>query len=109
MKNVSASMSLVALLFANTAQASDITVKWTVLGDSLASGYLPKVASDGIQNVVTIAGNGTGLSGLEDELGYYAPLTKHQVSWSGATDGLFGPTLQLGYASSIALAYDSKD
>jgi hypothetical protein len=97
------------MLLASGAQASDITIKWKVTGDPLDSGYLPKVASDGIKSVVTIAENGTGLSALEDELGSYQTLPKPKVNWTGATDLLYGPLMQVGYTSSIALAYDSKD
>ena len=109
MKKVSVTMSLVALLLASGAQANDITISWMVSGKPLGSGYLPKVASDGIENVVTIAESSTGLSALEDELGFYAPLTKAQVSWTGIAESLYGPTLQIGHAPSIALAYDGKN
>ena len=109
MKNVLVTTSLVALLLTSAAQASDITIKWKVTGNSLGSGYLPKVASDGIENVVTIGESATGLSALEDQLGYYAPLSKAQVSWTGIAESLYGPTMQIGHAPSIALAYDGKN
>ena len=69
-KNGSVTMGLAALLLAGAIQAQDITVKWPVKGDHLLHFYLPKVASDGILNVVTIAEVSTGLSPLEDDLGF---------------------------------------
>jgi hypothetical protein len=109
MKNVSVKMALAAMLLAGTTRANDITIKWNVTPTSYLSSYLPKVASDGLQNVVTIAETGTGLSAVIDELGLYQPLTSEQVQWTGSPSYLYGPTQQVGHAPTIALAYDSVD
>jgi hypothetical protein len=71
MKNVSVTMGLVALLLAGGTKAQDITIDWLVPPKNISgfTGYLPKVASDGQNIVVTIAETGTGLSALENELG----------------------------------------
>jgi hypothetical protein len=109
MKNVSVTMGLVAVLLASGVKAQDITVTWKVSGKKISVGYLPKVASDGIQNVVTIAETGTGLSAFEQELGSYGIGVVH---WSGTSSYLFSPpqtTPQIGYAPSIALAYDGAN
>jgi hypothetical protein len=108
MKNVSVTMGLAALLLAGAIQARDITIKWLVSGDHLTYYYLPKVASDTLQNVAVIAEAHTGLADLEDELGSFQPLTKAQVSWTGS-NYLYGPSQQIGHAPTIALAYDSVD
>ena len=112
MKNVSVTMGLAALLLAGATKAQNITIKWKVSAKPELFYYLPKVASDGIQNVAIIAESSkssTGLSALEDELGSYAPLTSAQVSWTGTAPYLYGPTQQIGHAPSIALAYDGAD
>jgi hypothetical protein len=108
MKNVTATMSLAALLLAGTTQARDITINGWKSGDPLLSSFSPKLASDGQFNVVTIAETGTGLSALETELGAYRDLPA-RVSWTGTADLLYGPTQQIGLAPSIALAYDDTD
>lgn len=109
MKNVAVTMGLAALLFAGGIKAGDITISWQVSGSKISAGYLPKVASDGIQNVVTIAETGTGLSAFEQELGSYG---LGVVNWSGTSSYLYSPpqtTPQIGHAPSIALAYDGSD
>jgi hypothetical protein len=108
MKKVSVTVGLAALLLAGAIQAQDITIKWLVNGDHLTYYYLPKVASDAFQNVAVIAEAGTGLSALQDEFGFFQPLTKAQVSWTG-TNYLYGPSKQIGHAPSIALAYGSTN
>jgi hypothetical protein len=108
MKNVSVTIGLVALLLTSGVKAQDITVKWKVSDKKISVGYLPKVASDGIQNVVTIAETGTGLSAFEQELGSYG---LGVINWSGTSSYLFSPpqtTPQVGHAPSIALAYSGK-
>src|SRR5580693_1404411 len=84
MKNVSVTMGLAALMLAGAIKAQDITIKWKVKGDPLLTFDLPKVASDGIQNVALIAEGHKGLKALEDELGSYQPLAPAQVVWSGS-------------------------
>jgi hypothetical protein len=107
MKNLM--IGLAALLLAGAIHAQDITIKWNVSGNPLTTYFLPKVASDGIQNVVVIAETGTGLSAFEDQLGSYQDLPKYKVNWTGVSSALYGPTLQIGHAPSIALAYDTKN
>jgi hypothetical protein len=102
-------LGLAAILVTSRAQASDITISWQVTGHSISTGYLPKLASDGIQNVVTIDENGTGLSQLQDEIG---SLMTTSVAWAGGTEFLYDPpqtSPQVGHAPSIALGYDSVD
>jgi len=109
MKNVAVRMALAALIVAGGIQAKDITISWKVSGSKISTGYLPKVASDGIQNVVTIAETSTGLSAFEQELGSYGIGV---VNWSGTSSYLYSPpqtTPQIGHAPSIALAYDGSD
>ncbi len=108
MKNGSVTMGVAALLLAGAIQAQDITVKWPVKGDHLLHFYLPKVASDGFLNVATIAEASTGLSPIEDDLGFYQPLSTAQVSWTGF-NYLYGPSQQIGLAASIALAFNSSN
>ena len=108
MKNVSVTMGLAALLLAGAIQAEDITIKWQIKGDPLLTFYLPKVASDGLQNVALIAEGHTGSSALEDEIGFYQALPTAKVDWSGSSN-IYGPSEQKGQAPTIALAYDSKD
>ncbi|HLN02758.1 MAG TPA: hypothetical protein VK335_25945 [Bryobacteraceae bacterium] len=105
MKNVSVTIGLVALLLTSGIKAQDITVKWKVSDKKISVGYLPKVASDGIQNVVTIAETGKGFTAFEDELGSYG---LGVINWSGSSSYLFSPpqtTPQMGHSPSIALAY----
>jgi len=113
MKNVSVTMTFAALLLASAAQATDITIKWKVTGAPLGKGYLPKVATDGLQNVAIIAETGTGLSAFEDELGTYNALsTPPSVNWFGSFSSLYSPpqtTPQIGHAPSIALALIAGD
>jgi hypothetical protein len=108
MKNVSVTMGLAALLLAGAIKAQDITIKWKIKGDPLLTFYLPKVASDGIQNVALIAEGHTGSSALEDELGFYQTLPTAKVSWTGSNN-IYGPSKQIGHAPSIALAYSSTN
>jgi len=108
MKNVSVTMGLAALMLAGAIKAQDITIKWKVKGDPLLTFDLPKVASDGIQNVALIAEGHKGLKALEDELGSYQPLAPAQVVWSGSNN-IYGPSKQIGHAPSIALAYSSTN
>lgn len=109
MKNVTVAIGLATLLLAGEAQANDITIKPKGSGGSLLFFYVPKVASDGIQNVATIAETGTGLSPFQTELGTYQALTPSQVSWTGIASYLYGPTKQIGANPSIALAFDGAD
>jgi hypothetical protein len=108
MKNVFVTMTLAALLLTSGAHATDITIKWKGTGAALGKGYLPKVASDGLQNVAIIAETGTGFSAFEDELGTYNALsTPPSVKWFGSFSSLYSPpqtTPQVGHAPSIALA-----
>ena len=99
-------LGLVALLLASGAKAADITIAWQVTGQNISTGYLPKLASDGIQNVVTIDETGTGLSDLQSQIG---TLFTASVSWAGGSEYLYGPSLQIGHAPSIALGYDAVD
>ena len=108
MKNGSVTMGLAALLLTGAIQAQDITVKWPVKGDHLLHFYLPKVASDGFLNVATIGEASTGLSAIEDDLGFYQPLSTAQVSWTG-TNYLYGRSQQIGLAASIALAFNTSN
>jgi hypothetical protein len=111
----SAILGLAALLLAGPTNAQDIKVKWIWNGDTGLSHYLPKVASDGIQNVVSIAQTVAGFSTIEAELGVYQPLQKEQVKWTGIPDVLYkdgtlhGGTYQIGHAPSIALGFDTKN
>jgi hypothetical protein len=108
MKNVSVTIGLAALLLAGAINAQDITIKWKVKGDPILTFYLPKVASDGIQNVALIAEGHTGSSALEDDIGYYQTLPTAKVIWSGSNN-IYGPSKQIGHAPTIALAYSSTD
>jgi hypothetical protein len=107
MKNASVTMGLVALLLTSGVNAADVTILWQVTGQNIGSGYLPKTASDGLQNVVTIAATGEGLSAFEDQLGTYNVLsTPPSVSWVGSFSSLYSPpqtTPQIGLAPSIAM------
>jgi hypothetical protein len=103
---VSVTMGLAALLLAGVTKAQDITIKWKVSGDPLTDFYLPKVASDAFEDVAIVAEAHTGLNDLQDKLGFFQPLAKAQVGWTG-TNYLYGPTQQIGHAPSIALAYNS--
>jgi hypothetical protein len=108
MRNVFVTTGLTALLLAGGAQAADITISWKAGPKKISLGYLPKVASDGIQNVVTIAETATGVSAFEQELGSYG---LGVVNWSGLSSYLFSPpqtTPQIGHAPSIALAYEGS-
>ncbi len=107
MKNVSVTMGLAALLLAGGTKAQDITIDWLVPPTNISgfTGYIPKLASDGQNIVVTIAGTGTGLSAFEHELGPYQPVSSAQVSWTGTAYPIYGPSLQMGQAPSIALAF----
>ena len=107
MKNISVTMGLAALLLAGGTRAQDITIDWLVSPTNISgfTGYIPKLASDGQNIVVTIAGTGTGLSAFEHELGPYQPLSSAQVSWTGTAYPIYGPSLQMGQAPSIALAF----
>lgn len=110
MKNVSVTMSLVAMLLTSAVKAADVTISWQVTGKNIGTGYLPKSASDGLQNVATIAETGKGLSAFEDRLGSYAPLTTPpSVAWIGSFNPLYSPpqtTPQIGHAPSIALVLE---
>ncbi len=121
MKDVSATMSLMVLALASIANAQDYTITWLVAGKNISStGYLPKVASDGIQNVVTIDQmnmgttnpmNGVpgGLSAFQSQIG---TIDTASVSWAGGSKYLYSPpqkTPQIGHAPSIALAYEAKN
>jgi hypothetical protein len=113
MKSVSVAMGLVALLAASGAKAEDITISWQVKGKKIGTGYLNKVATDGLQNVATIDETGTGLSAFESELG---TLDSASVAWTGTWNYLYSPpqkTPQAGHAPSIALvlqtAYPNYD
>jgi hypothetical protein len=108
MKNVSVTIGLAALLLAGAIKAQDITIKWKVKGDPILTFYLPKVASDGIENVALIAEGHTGSSALEDDIGYYQTLPTAKVIWSGSNN-IDGPSKQIGHAPTIALAYSSTD
>ena len=107
MKNVSVTLGLAALLLAGGTRAQDITISWKASDKKFNTGYLPKVTSDGIQNMAIIAETALGLSAFESELGSYGT---GGVTWSGTSNYLFSPpqtTPQIGHAPSIALAYDS--
>ena len=102
MKNVVVTIGLATLL-AGTTQAQ-ITIRGWKSGQTLLSSFAPKLASDGQNDVVTIAGTGTGLSALETQLGSYLDLPT-QVSWAGSTNFIFSPSQQFGQGTSIALAF----
>ncbi len=109
MKYVSSTTLLLSLLLADGAQAADITVSWQVKGHKIGTGYLPKLASDGLQNVVVIDEIGTGLSAFQSQIGTLLPSS---VSWAGVWEYLYSPpqtTHQIGHAPSIALGYDGAD
>jgi len=109
MKNVTLTLGFVAVLLATGAKAEDITISWKVSGKKINSGYLPKLASDGIQNVAIIAETGIGLHAFESELGSYG---LGVVNWTGLSSYLYSPpqtTPQVGHAPSIAIAYDGAD
>jgi hypothetical protein len=121
MKNVAVSVGLAALLLASAARAQDITITWLVPDHNIATGYLPKLASDGIQNVVTIdeisaapqphhkETGGVNLNVFQSQIGTIAEFS---VSWAGGSTDLHSPpqkTPQIGHAPSIALGYSSVD
>lgn len=120
MKNISVTMGLAAVLAAGGAMAQDITISWWVTGTNIGTGYLPKVATDGIENAVTIDqinmgprgtlnGLPTGVSAFQTRIG---TLDAHKVAWTGGWDDLYSPpqtTPQIGLAPSIALAYAATD
>jgi hypothetical protein len=112
MKNYSVTMGLAALLLASGTQAQDITITWLVSGKKIATGYLPKLASDGLQNEVTIDQINTGTNGVSAFQTQIATIDTKSVSWAGASKYLYSPpqkTPQIGLAPSIALAYDAKN
>jgi hypothetical protein len=121
MKNVSVTTSLMVLALASGANTQDITITWLVAGKTISgTGFLPKLASDGIQNVVTIDQmdmgatnplNGVpgGLSAFQSQIG---TIDTASVSWAGGSKYLYSPpqtTPQVGHAPSIALAYEAKN
>jgi len=120
MKRNLVTMSLAALMLASGAQAQDITITWLVPAKNIGNGYLPKVSSDGIQNVVTIDqvnmgpsnpmnGVPNGLAAFQDHIG---TIDTASISWAGVSKYLYSPpqtTPQIGHAPSIALAYDGSD
>ena len=105
---MAAGTCLALLLLAGAINAQDVTIKWKIKGDPILSFYLPKVASDGIENLVLIAAGHAGSSAIEDDLGYYQDLPTAKVVWSGSNN-INGPSKQLGQAPTIALAYHSPD
>ncbi len=111
MKNVALTMGLAALLLAGGIKAQDVTIYWGVPGKSIGgfTGYIPKVASDGQNIVATIAGTGTGFSAFENELGPYQPTSPEKVAWTGDIYPIYGPSLQIGEAPSIALAFSGAN
>jgi hypothetical protein len=119
MKNTFVKIGLAALLLVDGVQAQDITITWQVSGAKIAIGYLPKLASDGIQNVVTIdqmnmgpstpMSGPSGLSAFQSQIG---TLDSASVFWAGGSEYLYSPpqkTPQIGHAPSIALAYEAKN
>jgi hypothetical protein len=108
MKNIAGTMGLAALLLAGTTRANDITINWTPMKDPLSL-FAPKVAADGIKNVVTIAETGSGLSALETQIGSIKDTGTGSVGWAGSSNFIFGRSQQIGQGSTIALAYDAAD
>ncbi len=109
MKRISVTVTLAALLLASGVKAEDITISWQVTGKKISPGFLPKVASDGLSNVIAISETATGLSAFESELGSYGI---GKINWSGTANYLYSPpqtTPQVGHAPSIALAYNGSD
>lgn len=109
MKNVAVTVAFVGAMLAGGVKAADITISWQVSGKNISKGYLPKVASDGIENVATIAETGTGLSAFESELGSYG---LGLINWTGSSGYLYSPpqtTPQIGHAPSIAIGYDGTN
>jgi hypothetical protein len=120
MKNASVTMTLVALFFAGSAKPQNITITWQVNGKAIGTGYLPKLSSDGIQNVVamdqinqgpksTLNGLPDGVSAFQSKIG---TIDTASISWTGGWNYLYSPpqkTPQIGLVPSIALAYDSAD
>lgn len=120
MKTASVTIGLMALLLVSAAMAQDITISWLVTDKKISTGYLPKLASDGIQNVVTIdevtsnfsrstERTGINLSVFESQIG---TIDEYSVSWASGTNYLYSPpqkTPQIGHAPSIALGYDGAD
>jgi hypothetical protein len=92
-----------ALLLASGAQAEDITIDWQQTGVKYGTGYLPKVASDGLTSLVSISQTGTGFSSLQDMTATYP--TELSMDWT-PYHYLYSPpqsTPQVGHAPSIAL------
>ena len=112
MKNVSLTMSLVALLLASGVKAADVTIKWQGTARSIGTGYLPKSASDGLVNVATVIQTGKGLNVLQYKFGWYEALTTPpSVSWPGLFNALISPpqtTAQIGHSPSIGLILEGE-
>jgi hypothetical protein len=119
MKKASVTMGLVAglvaLLVASGAKAQDITIAWKVTDHNISNGYLPKVASDGLNTVAIIDMSSGGfafpvfppilpISAFQYQIG---DIEQASVLWAGAPMDLYGPTLQIGHGPSIALAYET--
>jgi len=105
MKNVTVTMGLAVWLLASGAWAGDITLT-PVTTATVGNGYLPKVASDGQNSVVSIAATGGDLSALEFQTGAYVgvPLS---LTWTGPYGSIDNPSTQIGLSPSIALAFDA--
>jgi hypothetical protein len=110
------------LLVSSGAKAQgDITISWVGPPEvTLGTGYLPKVASDGLNNVATIdqINEGTrahaksppdGISAFQFQGGTLPSFAGDGVSWAGKFENLFSPPkkqAQTGLAPSIALVFE---
>ncbi len=118
MKSALVTISFAAVLLLASAQAQDITITWQVSNDNISKGYLPKLASDGLQNVVTIDqmnqgkrtadGSFNDISAFQTQIG---TIDTASVSWAGVSEFLYSPpqtTPQIGLAPSIALYLETS-
>jgi hypothetical protein len=118
MKTAFVTICVAAMLLASGAKAQDITITWQVSDKNIGTGYLPKLASDGQNSVVTIdqINEGTkrtyrslfsGVSAFQSQTGI---IDAASVAWAGGWDFLHSPpqkTHQVGLAPSIALAFQT--
>jgi hypothetical protein len=120
MKSTLVTLSLLALLFAGSVKAQDITVTWQVSAKNISTGYLPKVASDGQNYVATIdmenafpVHDGFPNSAFQYQLGDILSAAGY-VAWTGDSEFLHSPPQpqgdhQIGHAPSLALFFDTAD
>ena len=113
MKSALVTISFAAVLLLASAQAQDITATWQVSDVNISNGYRPKLASDGLQNVVTIdqknqgkitaGGSLSEVSAFQTQIG---TIDTASAAWAGVSEYLYSPpqtTPQTGLKPSIAL------